>query len=63
MPSLDKDFYLLNSLFMLVSSFKEETYSKDDTITFKLEKFSNEDKKIINGNKTCSYLMILASNK
>ena len=37
--------------------FKEETYSKDDTITFKLEKFSNEDKKIINGNKTCSYLM------
>jgi hypothetical protein len=37
--------------------FDKETYSKDDTITYKTEKLSNEDKKILNGNKTCSYLM------
>ena len=37
--------------------FKEETYSKDETLTYKLEKLSSEDKKILNGNKTCAYLM------
>ena len=31
--------------------FDKETYSKDDTITYKTEKLSNEDKKILNGNK------------
>ena len=34
-----------------ISIYKDETYSKDDTITFKTEKLSNEDKKILNGNK------------
>jgi hypothetical protein len=40
-----------------IQTFKEETYSKDDTIYFTTEKLSNEDKKILNGNKTCSYLI------
>jgi len=40
-----------------ISIFGKETYSKDDTITFKTEKLSSEDKKILNGNKTCAYMM------
>ena len=40
-----------------ISIFKKEKYSKDETITFEIEKLSNEDKKILKGNKTCSYLL------
>ena len=34
----------------------KDTYSKGDVITFKVESYSDEDIKIINGNKTCTYL-------
>lgn len=40
-----------------IPNFDKETYSKDDTITYKTEKLSSEDLKILNGNKTCAYLM------
>ena len=34
----------------------KDTYSKAEVITFKEESYSDEDIKIINGNKTCTYL-------